>query len=411
MFSGNRKVLIYSIATGLLLLGGAFYGGYYFGKERPPEITKVGLLNKELPSEIASSNAVDFEPFWKVWNVINEQYVSKKEIPTDQEKVWGAISGLTASLGDPYTVFFPPQELKAFEENINGEFQGVGMEIGLRDRTITVISPLKDTPAYNAGIKAGDRILEIDDTPTSDMIVEKAVSMIRGKKGTVVTLSIYRDGFKEPKDFKITRDTIHIPTIDTENREDGIFVIKLYSFSAASPDLFRNALRDFVLSNRDKLILDLRGNPGGYLEAAVDMGSWFLPAGKTIVREAGSKKEGERVFRSKGYNIFNEKLRMIVLVNNGSASASEILAGALSEHGIAKLVGEKTFGKGSVQELVKITPNASLKVTIARWLTPNGTSISEEGIKPDVEVIPTEKDITEGKDPAMEKAVSILLSQ
>lgn len=401
-----RKITIVILA--LFVIGASFGTGVLVGERYFPEIEKAkNLYNKEPQVKIAEGT--DFSPFWKAWNVLNDKYVSFKSTTTDQERVWGAIQGLANSLGDPYTNFFPPEEAKNFEASINGEFGGVGMEIGMRDRTLTVIAPLKGTPAFNAGIKAGDKILKIDGTPTTDMSVEKAVSLIRGPKGTKVDLSVYREGEKEPLSFGIIRDTIVIPTIDTEKRPDGIFVIKLYSFSANSPDLFRGALQEFVDSKRDKLILDLRNNPGGYLEAAVDMASWFLPAGKIVVKEESRKKGEEKIFRSTGYNIFTDKLKFVILVNAGSASASEILAGALKEHGIAKLVGEKTFGKGSVQELVKITPETSLKVTIARWLTPNGVSISEGGLSPDFEIVIKKEDAEKGKDTQMEKAVEILL--
>ena len=221
---------------------------------------------------------------------------------------------------------------------------------------------------------------------------------------------------------------IDIPTLDTELkpgksssaggppdaglglRKDGVFIIRLYNFSANSANLFRAALRAFVESGSNKLLLDLRGNPGGYLEAAVDIGSWFLPAGEVIVTEDSGEKGGTKVHRSRGYDAFNKRLRlkMILLVNNGSASASEILAGALQEHGVARLVGTRTFGKGSVQELVKITPDTSLKVTVARWLTPNGTSISFKGIAPDIEVKLTPEDLEKHRDPQMDRAIELL---
>ncbi|MFA5841566.1 MAG: S41 family peptidase [Candidatus Paceibacterota bacterium] len=410
MFYKNHKDLIHYCVLSVVILAASFGFGYYFGKNQTIDTQNINLLNKDLPTEIASSGSVDFAPFWKAWSILDRQYVSKKEIPDDQEKVWGAISGLAASMGDPYTAFFPPAESKAFEETISGEFSGVGMEIGLRDRVITVISPLKNTPAYNAGVKSGDKILEINGTSTMDMTVDKAVGLIRGKKGTTVELSLAREGGRQPILIKVVRDVIKIPTLDTEKRDNGIFIIRLYTFSANSPDLFRGALREFVESGADKLILDLRGNPGGYLEAAVDMGSWFLPPGKVIVREDSGGKSSGKIFRSKGYNIFNDKLKFVVLVDKGSASASEILAGALSEQGVAKLIGERTFGKGSVQELLPITPDTSLKITVARWLTPNGLSISEGGLKPDFEVIPTESDIKNNRDPVMEKAAELLLS-
>jgi carboxyl-terminal processing protease len=320
-------------------------------------------------------------------------------------------------------VFLPPEDAKLFESEIAGNFEGVGMEIGIKDEMLTVIAPLKGTPAERAGVLPGDKILKINDEPSFAFKVEQAVKLIRGKRGTEVRLTLQRNGKREPLEIKIVREIIDIPTIETEVRQgnaaqgtsetaapqkDGIFVIKLYNFSANSPRIFRDALRDFAESESDKLLIDLRGNPGGFLEAAVDMASWFLPAGTVVVTEDYGKKGENRVHRSRGYNVFTERLKLVILVNNGSASASEILAGALREHGKAKLVGSKTFGKGSVQELVKITPDAALKVTVARWLTPNGISISEGGLTPDIEVKLTQEDLEKKRDPQMEKAMQLL---
>jgi len=354
---------------------------------------------------------VDFAPFWKAWNLINEKYVpastTAKTVDT-QEKVWGAIEGLTESLGDPYTVFFPPVESSLFESDIRGNFEGVGMEVVAEEGAITIIAPLKNSPAARAGIMAGDRVIKIDGKETTSLSTEDAVQLIRGPRGTKVTLTIFRNGIKEPFDIDVVREVINIPTIDTKELPEGIFVIELYSFSAQSPNLFRAALREFILSGNDKLILDLRGNPGGYLEAAIDMASWFLPSSAVIVREDFGQSRDEKVYRSKGYDVFSDKLKFVILVDRGSASASEILAGALAEHGKAILVGDKTFGKGSVQELVNITSDTSLKITIARWLTPNGLSISQDGIEPEFLVKYTTADREAGKDPQLEKAIEIL---
>jgi carboxyl-terminal processing protease len=384
-----------------------FCAGIYVGDSNRPEIDKVlGISNKE--TQIATKT--DFSPFWKVWNTLNEKYPSASEI-TDQDKVYGAISGLVGSLNDPYSVFFNPDETKSFEEEIAGNFDGIGMEVGLKDKILTVIAPLKDTPAYRANIKSGDKIVKIDNTVTSDLSIEEAIKLIRGKKGTTVTLTIFREGSQKPEEIKIVRDTISIPTLDTELRKDGIFVIKLYSFSANSANLFRNAMKQFAESGTDKLLLDLRGNPGGYLDASVDMASWFLPEGKTIVIEDyGSNKTAE-IFRSRGYNIFNDKLKFIILIDNGSASASEILAGALRDNGRAKLVGSQSFGKGSVQEVIDVTPNTILKITVAKWLTPNGISISEKGLTPDYPIEITQKDLDAKKDPQLNKVVELLLTR
>ncbi|TSC67070.1 MAG: Carboxy-terminal-processing protease, partial [Parcubacteria group bacterium Gr01-1014_73] len=372
--------------------------------------------------DIDKSELVDFSPFWQTWNVINEKFVTAATSTTNQEKVYGASEGLAKSLGDPYTVFFPPEESKAFETEINGQFEGVGMELGIKDNILSIVAPLKGTPAFRAGIKAGDKIIKINDTLSADMTVEAAVKLIRGPRGTSVRLTITREDKNEPLEITIVRDIINIPTIDTEIKQlanagenevnnpwqNGVYVIKLYNFSGNAANLFREALRGFIESGTSKLILDLRGNPGGYLEAAVDMASWFLPAGKVVVSEEYAKNTETTIHRSRGYNIFNDSLKMVILVNEGSASASEILAGALREHNIAKLIGAKTFGKGSVQELIKITPDTSLKLTIARWLTPLGHSISEEGLTPDYLVKLTAKDAEAKRDPQMDKAVEIL---
>ena len=403
----------------LLIIGGAFFLGYRQGERNVPVERKITELQNK---EIGKPEVVDFSPFWQAWNVINEKFVTKATTTTAQEKVYGAIEGLAKSLGDPYTVFFPPVELKEFETEISGQFEGVGMELGIKDNVLTVVAPLKDTPAFRAGIKSGDKIIKINDTLATDMKVEAAVKMIRGPRGTSVRLTIVRENRNEPLEIIIARDVINIPTIDTEIKQitngnkneinnpwqNGIYVIKLYNFSGNAANLFREALRGFIESDTHKLILDLRGNPGGYLEAAVDMASWFLPAGKIVVSEEYAQGKEPTVHRSRGYNIFNDTLKMVVLVNEGSASASEILAGALREHNIAKLVGTKTFGKGSVQELIKITPDTSLKLTIARWLTPLNHSISEEGLAPDYEVKISAKDLEAKRDPQMDKAVEIL---
>jgi len=414
-----KKTILSVLA--LVSISAAFVFGAYAGYENRPEAEKVlSLINKEA----GNSTSVDFESFWRAWNIINEKYVST-DGPSDQEKVWGAISGLASSLEDPYTVFFPPEEAEVFQSDINGEFQGVGMEIGIQSGILTVIAPLKGTPAEKAGIRAGDSVVKINDTLSADLKIDEAVKLIRGPKGTEVVLTVIRSDGGEPVEIPITRDYITIPTIDTEVRMDtgelideassaaasnpeDVFVIHLYNFSAQSANLFRESLREFVLSGKNKLILDLRGNPGGYLEAAVDMASWFLPVGKIIVQEDFGGRGEPLVYRSRGYDLFNENLRMVILVNQGSASASEILAGALSEHGVAKLVGKKTFGKGSVQELVNITEDSALKITVARWLTPNGTSISEGGLNPDIEVDFSVEDLEAGRDPQMEKAVELL---
>lgn len=405
-YSLNKSFLTTLAIVGVVI---AFGMGMFVQKK-----IDVQKLISNIPSShvlTAETGNIDMETFIKTYDILNMKFIpttASSTIPTNDEKIYGAIEGLTASYGDPYTVFFPPKESAEFAEEVRGDFSGIGLEIAIKDEMLTAVSPLKNSPAEQAGIKPGDVIVKIDNKFTTGISVEEAVSRIRGPKGTTVVLTIRENG--SAHEVSIKRDIINIPVLDTKLRDDGVFVISLYNFSANSPEYFRNALREFVLSGSDKLILDLRNNPGGYLESSVDMASWFLPVGKTVVIEDEGINADQKALRSKGYDIFNSNLKMTILINEGSASASEILAGALNEHGIANLVGEKSFGKGSVQELIEITPETSLKVTIARWLTPNGHSISENGLEPDVKVEFTKADIKNKYDRQLETAAKILLA-
>lgn len=439
----SRKYLskILHLLVPVLIFGAGLYIG---SRGQISDIEKVSYIGNKEPT---IPTTADFAPFWKVWNVLNDKFVDTHATSTsstspaykpvtDEQKVYGAISGLVKSLGDPYTVFMPPTEAGAFQDDISGSFQGVGMEVGMKSEILTVIAPLEGTPAKKAGIRPGDKIVKIDGNVTAGLSVEDAVKMIRGPKGTTVALSMFRDGEPDLLEFKVVRDVITIPVMDigdkksvnkdgslqnakggtvtdesnTGLRKDGIFVMRLYNFSQPAPDFFRQALKKFMDSKSDKLILDLRGNPGGYLEAAVDIASWFLPANKVVVREVINKQGDETIHRSKGYDIFNGNLKMAVLIDGGSASASEILAGALSDNGVAKLIGVQSFGKGSVQELVPVTSDTFVKVTIAKWLTPNGNWISFRGLTPDIVVTITKEDILAGKDPQFDRAVKYLLT-
>jgi carboxyl-terminal processing protease len=395
----DRKLVLFLIGLPVAVV--VFFIGVYVGGG------KSYAPNQALNDERAVTKD-QFDSFWKAWHILDEKFVEAAST-TAQQKVYGAIQGLASSYEDPYTVFFPPVESKQFEEDIAGNFEGVGMEIGIKDKQLQVVTPIKGSPAERAGVKSGEYILKIDDKSTVDMSVDAAVKLIRGKGGTTVKILFFAKGGSKPIERSIVRDVINIPTLETSTKPGGIFVIRLYSFTAQSHNLFRDALREFVISGSHKLILDLRGNPGGYLDAAWDMASWFLPTGTTVVTEDFGKNGSPSVYRSKGYDIFStHKLNMYILVDGGSASASEILAGALKENGVAKLVGTKTFGKGSVQQLVPITSDTSLKVTIARWLTPKGHNLSHDGLEPDYRVEVTDKDIQDKNDPAMNKAVELL---
>jgi len=404
MYIGNLRKHS-AVVLALAVVGASFFLGIAVGYINRPAVEKVANVFNQETSKPAE---VDFGTFWDVWSRLEKQYVDKSKIDR-QKLIDGAIAGMVRALGDPYTVYFPPQEAKEFQAEIKGSFEGIGAEIGLRKGIITIIAPLKNSPAERAGLKAGDKILKIDDTVTSELSVDEAVRLIRGEKGTKVKLTIFRDKDGEPREVAVTRDTIIVPNVTTEKRSDGVFVIELAHFSESSPSDFRGAVQEFANSGSTKLVLDLRNNPGGFLTAAVDIASWFLPAGDVVVTEHWSDGH-EEVYRSKGYRSL-ENTKTVVLINQGSASASEILAGALRDQRGIKLVGEKSFGKGSVQELEDLPRGASLKITIAKWLTPSGTSINENGLTPDLAVgaaTSTEAEAETGQDPVVESAIKSL---
>jgi carboxyl-terminal processing protease len=288
---------------------------------------------------------------------------------------------------------------------------GIGAILSVKDKVLTVVSVLKNSPAEKSGIKAGDVISKVDSISTDGLDIDRDVSMIRGKKGTNVTLTILREGSIKPIEITVTRDTITAPIVETSRKPNSVFVIKVGQFTSNLPDLFRDALREYTNSGYKHLVIDLRNNTGGYLDAAVDMASWFIPAGGVVVTEDFGSKQDPTIYRSHGYNLFPSNMKVTILVNEYTASASEIFAGALHDYGKAVIVGEKTYGKGSVQELVPLTDDTLLKVTIARWLTPNGTSISHNGITPDNIVNLTDADIKAERDPQMDKAVSVAATQ
>jgi carboxyl-terminal processing protease len=392
------------IAGATVIIAIAFFAGLYINSEKSSLYAKI---------TDGGSNAedVDMRAFWKAWEILQKDYVPTGTVATttvsEQDKVYGAIAGLAASLGDPYTSFLTPEEAKSFTTDLSGSLQGIGAVLGLDEGVLTVVSIIKESPAERAGLQSGDAIIKVDEKLTKDLDIDQAVQIIRGPKGTSVTLLIKREG---RADFPMTivRDNITTPVVTTKQHPNGVFLITLASFTQNSPDLFRSALRDFVNSGSTKLILDLRNNTGGYLDASVDMASWFLPTGEIIVTEDYGKSADPMIYRSKGYDLFNKDLKVTILVNEYTASASEILAGALRDSGKAIIVGEKTYGKGSVQELIPITSDTLLKVTVARWFTPKGTSISVNGIVPDYEVKLTEEDIKAKRDPQLDKALQVV---
>ncbi|MDB5237712.1 MAG: Carboxyl-terminal processing protease [Parcubacteria group bacterium] len=393
----------------VIVLAAGFAGGVTVGATTGTRVfSSVPVLGDGLNA--TPDNSLDFTDFWKVYNVLNARFVQTHTTttpPTKQQLVEGAIQGMTAVYGDPYTVFFPPAQSKNFQSQIQGNFDGIGAEIGLnKDGVLTIIAPLKGSPAEKAGLLAGDLVISIAGKSTENISVDEAVNQIRGPKGSIVDLTVYRN--QKTIDIKVTRDTVEIPEIkNSYDAPTGIYTIALYTFTANSGDLFNTALKDMQKSGAKKLIIDLRGDPGGYLDAAVSIASHFLPSGSVVVTEDYKGKAQNLVHKSAGTGGVPSDLKTVILIDQGSASASEILSGALQDNKVATLIGTRSFGKGSVQELVKVG-DASLKVTVARWLTPSGRSISVNGLTPDIKVDRTQDDATAGKDPQMTRAIQFL---
>ena len=377
----------------VICLGIGFFGGLKYDAYRAQNINAIK------PEE------VDLSSFWQAWNLLHDNFFGKSELKT-QDLIYGAIEGMVKSADDPYTVFFPPAESKAFTEQIQGSFGGVGVEIGMRNNVLTVIAPIKDSPAYIAGIQSGDSITKIDDKPTDGMDINEAVTLIRGKKGTSVMLSLYRESNNNLFDVKVIRDTIKIPATEWKMLDGNIAYLQVSVFSQNVDQEFQKAAVEISKSSATKIILDLRNNPGGLLDSSVNLAGYFLEEGKTVMieRESGGQ---ETIFKTR-HSALLKNYPLVVIINKGSASASEILAGALRDNRNVTIVGETSFGKGSVQDIFDMPQGATVKITIAKWFTPNGNSIDEDGIKPNVEITRSDDDINNGTDSQLDKAMEII---
>jgi len=401
------------ILLGLAILSAAFGAGMLVAQKN--EFVKSAsvraanyagaVYNKYVTAPTNKLNQeVDFNLFWNVWDMLKDEYVNKDKL-TDKQLFYGALKGLVDSVGDPYTVFMEPKLAKEFSDDLAGTFEGIGAEIGKKNDIITIIAPLADMPAEQAGLKSGDKIYAIDSVSTAGLTVDEAVGKIRGPKGTAVTLTIFRESFDKAKDFKIIRQIILVKSVRTQRRDDGLLVITITNFNDDTAGLFKKAAAQAVLVNPRGIILDLRNNPGGYLETAIDVASEWIDQGIIVTERFSPEKKNEYLNRGRARL---KDFPTVVLVNQGSASASEIVSGALKDYGKAIIAGEKTFGKGSVQTLENLRDNSSVKITVAEWLTPKGNNINEQGITPDIEVDLITDDYNNNKDPQLDKAVEIL---
>jgi len=376
-----------------------FATGFWLG--RSGIIDAFSNVSSVINQETNKPDGVDFSLFWDTWKAVEKKFAGKESLNA-QDMVYGATAGMVEALDDPYTTFMNPQETEKFTTDISGSFEGIGAEIGIRENFPVIIAPLAETPAEKAGVMSGDRILKVDDTVVIDLPIDKIVDMIRGPKETEVTLTVIHKGADNSEEISITRGTIDVPSLRWEMLEDNIALIHFYQFSADADREFKKAINEAIQQEMSGLILDLRNNPGGYLEVATEISSQFVDKGKVVLIEEyanGERKE----HKSSGGNILKD-YPSVILVNEGSASASEIVAGALRDHNGILLVGQKTYGKGSVQELENLKGGSSLKVTVAKWLTPSGMCINKEGLKPDIEVELTLEQYNAGEDPQLSVA-------
>ncbi len=407
----NRKLMNRVFVIGFIILFsvGSFLFGLEKGKKEGAQegaakvlpIDQTIILNKD-----KKIDTLDFSLFWRTWDLLKEKYVDSQKLDA-QKLMYGAIKGMLAATGDPYTNFFDPEENKKFNEDITGSFEGIGAELGVKGGILTVIAPLEGTPAEKAGLRAGDKIIKIEDKITSDLSIDQAVDMLHGKKGTDVHITIMREGEQDTREITITRDVINVKSVKFEMKGDGIAYVKISKFGDTTFREFGEALRQIKENNPKGIILDLRNDPGGYLETAVQIGSKMLPKGNVVVIEEDKNKEQNKLLSRGGDEL--SPIKTVVMINEGSASAAEILAGALKENREnVTLVGKKSYGKGSVQELVNLSGGTAMKVTVAKWLTPKGNQINEKGISPDIEVDLTTDDYNNNRDPQLDKALEIL---
>lgn len=391
----NKAIFVATIVT-LSFLGGFFIGQ---GSQQSPT-AKI--------SNIFGSSDVDFSMIEEVWGIINESYVDADNIDKDRV-IFGAIRGMLNELDDPHTVFFTPEETESFLSGVRGRFEGVGIEISLRDDVLTVISPLRETPAERAGIRAGDRIIKIDGESTDSITIEEAVTKIRGPQGTEVILTVYRPSSERELDIPVVRDTIKVPSVEWELLDDNIAYIEITHFSEITAKDFNELAQEVLESDADSIILDLRNNAGGFLDVSLEVAGWFFEEGTLLLKEELGDGKG-RTHLSRGPGSLKD-FPLVVLQNEGSASAAEILSGALRDNRGIEVVGAQSFGKGSVQAFEEFPNGTSLKITVARWITPSGQYINDTGIDPTIPVEFTEEDFENERDPQKDRAVEVLLGR
>ncbi|MFH0776746.1 MAG: S41 family peptidase [Patescibacteria group bacterium] len=389
----------------VLLALAAFSGGFEAGDFYAQKSSLVESANPDLLANSKIADQLDTTTFDEVWQTTKAKFVDVEKLDS-QKMFYGAMKGVVASLGDPHSEFLDPTESEEFLDSLSGELTGIGAEVGMRDEILTIVSPLRSSPAEKAGLLPGDKIFKIDGELSSEFTLFEAIKKIRGPIGTSVKLTIFRGQEVSPREITIKRDLIEIESVSTEMRKDGIAVVTVNTFADNTADEFAKKLSELALKNPKGIVLDLRFNGGGFLDAAIAMTSNLLVSGDVVsIHERGKPDQSVPV---SGAALLPET-PLVVLINEGSASASEIMAGALQDAKRATILGEKSFGKGTVQELISdFSDGSTLRITVAKWFTPSGRDIDKVGIEPDVEVKMQSEDYFSKNDPQLDAAVKFL---
>jgi carboxyl-terminal processing protease len=394
----QRVLIVFLVAVGF------FYGGYYFGKSGYEYEIKRNPPRIEILNRSPSNAPVDFSVFWEVWDLVSENYLDRPVDP--QQMLYGAIYGMVSALGDPYTSYLPPEVNKAVMEALNGTYQGIGAELGIRDGQLIIVAPLEGSPARAAGVMAGDKILEIEGGSTVGISLTEAVSRIRGEAGTVSTLRLQR-GDEEPFVVRIQRGVITIESVVWEDKGDGIAYIKINRFGGDTNNEWSRVASEVNVKMRslDAVIVDVRSNPGGYLQSAVYIADEFVQRGTLLYEESATGRQTS--YDADRLGIFENVPVVIVLVDEGSASASEILAAALRDNVGATLIGAQTFGKGTIQDARDFKDGSGVHITIAKWLTPGKEWVHDVGLEPDIVIERTDEEINNNIDSQLDRALEI----
>ncbi len=404
----STKKYVFTIVLAVILIAGSFLGGLHLGNK--------GYVFQPSGFKITNENGapsnVDYSLLWNAMTDLQQNYINWSSV-NQQSLLYGAVNGMVNAVGDPHTEFFDPTDLAAFNSELSGTFDGIGAQVGLAaDGNVEIVSPLAGTPAQQAGLKTGDEILSINGTSAAGITLDNAVTAIRGPKGTQVKLSIYRPSTQATLNFTITRATIDVPSVTYSLKIDGtkkVEYIAIGTFGTDTDTLFAQAAAQATSNNVSGIILDLRGDGGGYLDDAVAVSSYWVTPGQTVVTEQHNAANSDltKSYPATGGNTL-AKIPTIILVDAGTASASEITSGALRDYGFAKLVGVQTYGKGSVQQLFDLQGGSAIKITIAKWLTPKGVNIDGHGLVPDYVVPLTTANTANGADPQLQKALDLL---